>query len=287
MDAVAFHEVGNWDSIVDIVSAAFLLEHCGVRSASTGPLPLGGGRVNTAHGPLPVPAPATARLLQGLAVIDDGVGGERVTPTGAAILRALEPTPGGGMSGVLGATGYGFGGRSLEGVPNCVQVLLLGPQPRMQGAKADRVLELEFEVDDQSPEDLAGALDRLRALEGVLSVTTLQAIGKAGRPTMQVRVLASPEVHQPLVESCFRETTTIGLRWRETARWVLTRRTARVSLADRELELKIVRRPQGESAKVEQRSLAGVEGQARRQKLRGLAEEAALTQNPDHDRSDD
>jgi len=285
-DAVAFHEVGNWDSIVDIVSAAFLLERCGVESAGTAPLPLGGGRVTTAHGLLPVPAPATARLLRGLPVVDDGIGGERVTPTGAAILRALEPAPG-GVSGTLVASGYGFGGRVLAGVPNCIQVLLLEPGPGMPALQSDRVLELAFEVDDQSPEDLAAGLDRLRAMDGVLSVTTLQAIGKAGRPTLQVRVLGRPERHRDLVEACFRETTTIGLRWRETARWVLARRSAAVSLEGRDLEVKLVRRPDGESAKAEQRSLAEIEGQDRRRRLRGLAEATALQQNLDYDQSDD
>ncbi len=86
-DAVTFHEVGNWDSIIDIISASFLIHQLNITAAHTAPLPLGGGRIMTAHGLLPIPAPATARLLEGLPLVDDNIRGERVTPTGAAILN--------------------------------------------------------------------------------------------------------------------------------------------------------------------------------------------------------
>ena len=87
VEDVLFHEVGAWDSIADIVSAAFLIEESAATNWTVGAIPLGAGRVHTAHGLLPVPAPATALLLEGFPFIDDGVGGERVTPTGAAIVR--------------------------------------------------------------------------------------------------------------------------------------------------------------------------------------------------------
>ena len=93
LENVHFHEVADWDSVADIVGAAFCIEAFPGASWSVGPIPLGGGRVQTSHGPLPVPAPATAELLKGFAVIDDGVSGERVTPTGAAILKSLAPSP--------------------------------------------------------------------------------------------------------------------------------------------------------------------------------------------------
>jgi len=104
---VTFHEVGAWDSIADIVAAAHVIESVGAASWSTNPLPLGAGRVNTAHGQLPVPVPAVVELLKGFAFHDDGLPGERVTPTGAAILRHLEPgsSP---PNGTLGRSGTGF-----------------------------------------------------------------------------------------------------------------------------------------------------------------------------------
>ena len=89
IEDVIFHEVGAWDSIGDVVGAAYLIEAIAPESWSLGPVPIGGGRVTTAHGPMPVPAPAAARLMQGFTMIDDGVMGERVTPTGAAILKYL------------------------------------------------------------------------------------------------------------------------------------------------------------------------------------------------------
>ena len=92
LEEVQFHELGAWDTLVDCVAAAWLVEQLGHPSWSLGPLPLGAGTVETAHGRLPIPAPATLRLLEGFPIRDDGIGGERVTPTGAAILRHLKPS---------------------------------------------------------------------------------------------------------------------------------------------------------------------------------------------------
>ena len=113
VDEATFHEVGAWDSIADIVAAAYLIETIGAESWSAGSLPLGGGRVRCAHGELPVPAPATLRLLEGFSFHDDGRPGERVTPTGAAILKALVTSTGFG-SGRLEKTGHGFGLREAR-----------------------------------------------------------------------------------------------------------------------------------------------------------------------------
>ncbi len=164
-DHVAFHEVGAADSIADIVAASWLIDAIGPASWSVGPVPLGAGMVQTAHGRLPVPAPATSILLAGLAVADDGIPGERVTPTGAAILRHLGcgAKPGGL---VMGATGIGFGSRVLPGISNCLRVLVFDvTQDRHAPAAAvphRNLLVVNFEVDDQSPEDLASG-DRAAA----------------------------------------------------------------------------------------------------------------------------
>jgi uncharacterized protein (DUF111 family) len=116
VERVAFHEVGAWDSIADIVGAAALIAALGATRWSSSPVPLGSGRVTTAHGVLPVPAPATARLLTGMTTVDDGVAGERVTPTGAAILRYLCPPAENAAASLaarkLIACGTGFGSRA-------------------------------------------------------------------------------------------------------------------------------------------------------------------------------
>jgi uncharacterized protein (TIGR00299 family) protein len=278
-EQVSFHEVGSWDSIADIVAAAVLLEALSVDSAATAPLPLGRGRVRSAHGMLPVPAPATALLLEGLPVSDDGVPGERVTPTGAAILKYLQPGPSLDGHGTLRAVGMGFGSRSLEGLPNCLQALCIEtPEERTEGFRAERdqVAVLRFELDDQSGEDLALGLDRLRTTAGVLSVTTLQGIGKQGRPTLSVEVLARPERLAAVAEACFRETATIGLRWQPVQRLLLARRPQGVEVEGRSLSVKIVERPDGLDAKVESRDLAAVDGYGQRSRLSRAGISAAL-----------
>jgi hypothetical protein len=273
VEAVEFHEVGDWDSIIDIVGAAYLLERLEVHSASCGPLPLGGGTVRTAHGELPVPAPATLQLLEGFAWHDDGLTGERVTPTGAAIASALPPAQVSG--GVLRATGVGFGTRQLGSKPNCLRVLCFAVAP-VGAVVPERLIELAFEVDDQAPEDLAAALDRLRTAEGVLDLNALALMGKAGRMAQGVRLLARPVALDQVIDLCLRETTTIGLRWYEVERLALPRRQVAVEIEGRRLEVKVVERPGGATAKVESRSLAGVTDASERARLRRLGEEAAL-----------
>lgn len=281
-DEVHFHEVGSWDSLADIVAAATLLDALGVCSVSCAPLPLGSGRVRTAHGWLPVPAPATVRLIEGLPVFDDGIPGERVTPTGAAILRALDPTPAAG-TGTLSGSGCGFGSRALQGIPNCLQVLLIAESAHPLEAEQDQVVSLSFEVDDQTPEDFAIALDQLRAQAGTLSVTNLFVMGKAGRPTWRVELLGRPEHLEGLVAACFRETPTLGLRWQLLPRFVLPRWGRSVRLGDHTLGVKAAKRPGGATAKVEARDLAEVSGYGRREHLRQVGAASALEQVPKDD----
>ncbi|ACA18177.1 protein of unknown function DUF111 [Methylobacterium sp. 4-46] len=282
VEEVAFHEVGAWDSIADIVGAAHLIAALAPADWSVGPLPLGAGRVTTAHGALPVPAPATSLLLRGFAVIDDGVPGERVTPTGAAILRHLGGR--GRFDGprVMGASGIGFGARTLPGLSNCLRVLAFEPLPGdpagPEGAGAGLHRDLgviEFEVDDQSAEDLAIGLDRLRAEPAVHDVVQAPVFGKKGRMMTHIRVLARAESLDAVIAACFRETTTIGLRHRIVAGVALPRRSETVTVEGREVRVKSVERPGGRTAKAEADDAAG-EGHAARAALRRAAERRAL-----------
>ncbi len=243
VDRVTFHELAGWDSIADIVGAAYVIERLAAGSWSVAPLPLGRGRVMTAHGPLPVPAPAVARLLEGFPVVDDGIDGERVTPTGAAILRHLDAAhgaPGGPMR--LARSGFGFGTRTLAGISNAVRLLVLEPDDARVGDR-EPVGVICFEVDDQTPEDLAVGLEALRGHDGVLDVLQIPAFGKKGRMVTSVRVLCRPAVLDPVIAACFTETTTIGLRWRTSMRTVLPRRT--VTGDDAGDAVKVVERPAG------------------------------------------
>lgn len=277
-EAVTFHEVGAVDSIADVVAAAVLIaaqvDADGPATWSCAPLPLGFGRIATAHGTLPAPAPATVLLLEGFAVIDDGVGGERVTPTGAAILRHLRaaaPPPRGSRR--LLSSGSGFGTRALPGLPNMLRVLVM---QRDADAPADRTLAvIAFEVDDQTPEDLAAGLDRIRAVAGVHDVLQMPVFGKKGRMGAHIRVLAASEAMEDAVEACFRETSTIGLRTQTVAGRVLPRRSAEVSVDGRTVRVKRVERPGGATGKAEADDLRDAPGHAARIRLRRAAERLA------------
>ena len=282
VEDVTFHEVGAWDSIADVVCAAWLIDSLDPAAWSSAPLPLGGGRVRTAHGMLPVPAPATALLLRGLPTFHDGVGGERVTPTGAAILRHLDPAfEPAGLGGRIARTGHGFGSRRLPGMSNVLRVLVLDPAsepaPRPGAAWREETIGVcSFEVDDQTAEDLAVGLDRLRAADGVLDVVQTPAFGKKGRVAASVRVLARPEARERVIERCFAETATLGVRWQPVRRAALEREEAVADVAGEPVRIKRAHRAGGEvTVKAEMDDVANADGgRTGREERRRRAESA-------------
>jgi hypothetical protein len=282
-DEVTFHEVGALDSIVDIVAAAEIIAALDATAWSVAPLPLGSGRVRTAHGWLPVPAPATTLLLKGFATIDDGIGGERVTPTGAAILRHLvEPAPP-ATPRRLTATGFGFGTKNLPGISNALRVLIFDEADAT--ARSDRLIHrdmmvIAFEVDDQSAEDLAIGLDRLRRAEGVLDVVQSAVVGKKGRMATHIQILAMPAHLDQVVAACFAETTTIGLRYHRVDGLMLPRHAHTIEIEGRPVRVKSVERLDERTAKAEADD-ATDGGSASRMRLRRAAEDQALRDLPD------
>jgi pyridinium-3,5-bisthiocarboxylic acid mononucleotide nickel chelatase len=302
-DEVEFHEVGAFDSIVDFVAAAYLIATLAPERWSCAPLPLGGGRVKTAHGVLPVPAPATTLLLRGLDVIDDGVGGERVTPTGAAIVKYLKsvpdlgqararPGPGPGLAPVsLAAIGHGFGTRKLPGMPNVLRCLAFTHSAQLPGPLDEEIATLQFEIDDQTAEDLAVALDRIREAPGVLDAAQAPIHGKKGRLATQVQVLARLDAADEVADLCLSQTTTLGVRiarvWRRTA----MRAEVKTHVPE-PVRVKVAQRPTGEiTAKAEIEDLARIPGdRSRREEARRRAEAQALEQAKPYeprDRNDD
>ena len=272
---VTFHEVGAWDSIADVVCAAWLIDSLEPASWSCAPLPLGGGQVRTAHGMLPVPAPATALLLRGFPSRHDGVEGERVTPTGAAILRHLEPAFDlAGLEGRIARTGHGFGSRRLPGMSNVLRALVLDPIRKEGAWREETVGVCSFEVDDQTAEDLAVGLDRLRATDGVLDVVQTPALGKKGRMVASVRVLARPGARERVIERCFAETATLGVRWQSVRRAALEREEAAIDVGGDSIRIKRTHRPEGEvTIKAEMDDLAiAAGGRAEREETRKRAE---------------
>lgn len=245
VDEVAFHEVGAWDSIADIVIAAWLIRRSGATSWSVSSLPRGRGLVETEHGALPVPVPAVTRLLRGYRFHEDGHEGERVTPTGAAILRYLEAGEFPARADMrLGAEGYGFGTRTFNGLSNVLRACVY-EAPVGQGWHSQSLLMLAFEVDDQSPEDLALALERLRALDGVLDVSLHPVQGKKNRLSQGVRILCQPASRPSVIKLCLTETTTLGVREYPLQRHVLERMALTVEIDGHEYRVKLVSRPDG------------------------------------------
>lgn len=257
---VAFHEIGAWDSIADIVAAAWLIERSAATSWSCTPIPLGQGRIASAHGRLPVPAPATGVLLRGFPVFNDGVEGERVTPTGAAILQHLQPHFGARMApSILLGHGFGFGTKTFPEFSNVLQVSVYDPL-RAQTADS-RVAVCQFEVDDQTPEDLAVGLNRLRELPGVLDVIQAPVLGKKGRLAAHVQVLGQVARLDAMIDRCLTETTTLGVRWQTVNRTTLAREERSHTLGGDPVRVKRASRPGGIlSRKVAMDDLAGTSG---------------------------
>jgi hypothetical protein len=275
VDEVTFHEIGEWDSIADIVGAAYLITQLAA-DWSVSPVPIGRGGIQSVHGYLPVPTPATALLLEGFECFDDGVTGERVTPTGAAILRYLTANRSndGGTRRLL-ASGTGFGSRQFPGLSNVLRLIAF--EVIGSAGRPGRVAEVLFEVDDQSPEDLAIGLDRLRAHPAVWDVLQVPAFGKKSRIAAHIRVLADPAQLQEVCEVCLEETTTIGLRYQVLERMTLSRRRLTIDADGQQVRVKIVQRQNDTTRKAEADDLATVSGgRSGRDRIRLAVETAVL-----------
>lgn len=218
---VHFHEVGALDSIVDIVGTAICLEYLGVETIHAAPLPLGGGFVETCHGRLPVPAPATAELLRGLAVHGDCGQGERVTPTGAAIVAALASDVGRMPAMRLERVGNGAGSRDFDDCPNILRAFL--GRSVAEQAEAPEVLVVEANIDDSTPEVLGYVMERLLE-EGALDVFFTPIQMKKNRPGVLLSFLCRPDTLEPLGRLLLAESSAIGLRHYPASRITLERR---------------------------------------------------------------
>jgi len=253
IESVHFHEVGAVDTIVDIVCSAAGAEWLAVDRWLASPLNVGSGTVVCQHGTLPVPAPATLALLGDAPVYAAGTPMERVTPTGAAVLRMLdvryEPLP---PMRIL-KTGYGAGGRETPGAPNLLR-LLVGESVEESAAAAsddsdaaDPIAVIETVIDDSNPQVLA-YVSELLLDAGAWDVYRAAVQMKKGRTGVQLTVLCRPSLMPRLRDLLFRETTTIGLRWRLENKLALTREFVTVQIAWGEVRIKIARLPSGKIA---------------------------------------
>ncbi len=245
VEKVHFHEVGAVDTIVDIVCAAAGCEALGVDRWMASPLNVGSGTVKCQHGTLPVPAPATLALLGDAPVYAAGPPMERVTPTGAAVLRMLDVSYGPLPAMRVAAHGYGAGGRDTPGEPNLVRLLVGEAQDEAAGAEAIAVIETV--IDDATPQLLA-YVSELLLEAGAWDVYRAAVQMKKGRTGVQMTVLSSPDLMPALRDLLLRETTTIGLRWRLENKMALAREFAEVETTWGKVRIKIARWPTGEVA---------------------------------------
>jgi hypothetical protein len=245
IEQVHFHEVGAVDTIVDIVCAAAGAAVLGVDRWMASPLNVGSGTVECAHGTLPVPAPATLALLGNAPIYAAGPAMERVTPTGATILRMLDVQYGTLPAMRASATGYGAGGRDTAGQPNVLR-LLIGEESAA-GNAVEAIAIMETVIDDSTPQLLAYVSELLLAA-GAWDVYRVPVQMKKGRTGVQLTVLSSPELVPALRDLLFRETTTIGLHWRTENKTSLRREFARIETEWGAVQMKIARWPSGEIA---------------------------------------
>jgi uncharacterized protein (TIGR00299 family) protein len=235
---VHFHEVGGIDSIVDIIGTAICLDYLGVGEIHVSALPLGGGYVETAHGKLPVPAPATVELLRGIPVHGVLGEGERVTPTGAAIVAALGNSFGGAPSMTINAVGCGAGDKDFPDVPNILRAMI--GEKVSAGLQRDELYVAETNIDDMNPEILGFLMERLFAA-GALDVTFSSLQMKKNRPGVKVTVLSSPENLETLGRLVLAESTAIGVRYYPVSRLKMERATEDRDTSLGRVAVKVVR----------------------------------------------
>ncbi len=235
IEKVHFHEVGAVDSICDIAGACAALDLLGIDEVHFSAVNTGSGTVNTSHGVLPVPAPATARLLEGHPVYARGPEMELTTPTGAAILAALSTRSGGLAPMAIRSTGYGAGDRDFPQHANVLRAVI---GERVSAGEAANVSVIEANIDDSTPELLGYALEKLMEA-GALDVTLAPVLMKKGRPGHRLSVLARPEDQERLAALVFAETSTFGLRLYPAERRVASRQHVEVDLGYARVKVKV------------------------------------------------
>ena len=246
VEKVHFHEVGAVDTIIDIVCSAAGAETLGVDRWLSSPLNVGSGTVLCQHGTLPVPAPATLALLADAPVYAAGEPMERITPTGAALLRMLDVSYAALPAMRIVKTGYGAGGRETPGQPNLLR-LLVGEQEAAEPVATEPIAVIETVIDDCSPQVLS-YVSELLLTSGAWDVYRAAVQMKKGRTGTQVTVLCRPQLVPVLRDLLFRETTTIGLRWRLENKTSLAREFVLVETRWGKVSIKIARWPDGSEA---------------------------------------
>jgi hypothetical protein len=240
LEKVHFHEVGAVDSIVDIVGAAIGFDLLGVERFACSALNVGGGTVKTAHGILPVPAPATAELLKDAPTFSSGIARELVTPTGAAMVATLCEEFGRQPAMRSSQIGYGAGSAEIAEQPNVLRITIGEAADTRAGIWNDRVSVIEANLDDMNPQ-IYGYFAEKALAAGALDVFATPVHMKKNRPGMLVTILCAPVDAERLADLLFAETTTIGVRKHEAQRCVLPREIVKLETRYGAIQMKVAR----------------------------------------------
>lgn len=240
-DDVSFHEVGNIDSIVDIVGASIAMEEMGIDEVRASAVNTGTGYVDTAHGRLPVPGPAAAELLKGASVRISDVEGELVTPTGGAILKTLVKSYGPSPRMKMLAAGYGAGSNNFADIPNMLRIIIGEPDPAFA---RDAITAIETNIDDMNPQFFEYLFEVLFG-GGALDVYTTGIMMKKSRPAFKLTVLCEQDKIDRLCGILFRETTSIGVRLCEYDRLKLERKIVKALTRFGVVRVKVSEGPDG------------------------------------------
>jgi uncharacterized protein (TIGR00299 family) protein len=240
LEKIHFHEVGAVDAIVDIVGACIGFHALGIEKFACSPLNVGGGTAKMAHGVLPVPAPATARLLTGKPTYSNGVQKELVTPTGAAMVATLCDTFGPQPAMSVSAIGYGAGTADLEGQPNVMRIMIGEAAEKTVAGFDEEIAVVEANLDDMNPQIYGYFLEKALGA-GALDVYTTPVQMKKNRPGTLLTVLCKPQDTNALISLIFAETTTFGARSYRAQRRVLPREWENVVTDYGDVRMKISR----------------------------------------------
>ena len=240
IEKVHFHEVGAVDAIVDIVGACVGFSVLGIEEFACSPVNVGSGSAKMAHGILPVPAPAAARLLLGKPTYSNGVQKELATPTGAAIVATLCQSFGPQPPLRVQSVGYGAGATDLEGQPNVLRIMVGDSLQHLEPQFDEEIRVIEANLDDLNPQ-VYGYFAEKALAAGALDVFTTAVQMKKGRPGTLLTLLCKPEDARKLTDLVFAETTTFGLRSYTAERRILPREWQRVQTRFGEVRMKIAR----------------------------------------------
>ncbi|MFC1567419.1 nickel pincer cofactor biosynthesis protein LarC [Thermodesulfobacteriota bacterium] len=244
IEKVHFHEVGGIDAIVDIVGTALCVDFLKLEKIVSSRIPLGRGFVDCSHGTLPLPAPATLKILKGVPVYGTDIPHELVTPTGAAIIVALAESFGKLPDIIVAATGYGAGKRDLESIPNLLRIITGIAADHQAGLRQDTIVMVETCIDDMNPEVFGFLMDRLFA-EGALDVYWIPVFMKKNRPGTMVQVLCREDRKEAVMHRILTETTSSGVRFYDVHRRILKREQLVVDTLYGRVQVKRIINPDG------------------------------------------